>query len=44
MKKALEKEITRLKKKKKDSCREELLRINGKIEGLKYAIEKLFEL
>ena len=29
---------------KKDGFKEELLRINGKIEGLKYAIDKLFEL
>lgn len=44
MKNALEREITRLEGLKKDSCREELLRINGKIEGLKYAMDKLFEL
>lgn len=39
----LKREIRRLEGLKKDSCREELLRINGKIEGLKYAIDKLFE-
>ena len=44
MKNVLEREITRLEGLKKDSCREEILRINGKIEGLKYAIDKLFEL
>ena len=44
MKDLLEREIKRLKGLKKDSCREELLRINGKIEGLEYAINKLFEL
>lgn len=44
MKNALEREITRLEGLKKDSCREELLRINGKIEGLQYAIDELFEL
>ena len=44
MKSVLEREITRLEGLKKDSCREELLRINGKIEGLQYAIDKLFEL
>lgn len=40
----LKREIKRLEGLKKDSCREELLRINGKIEGLMYAIDKLFEL
>lgn len=44
MKSVLERETTRLERLKKDSCREELLRINGKIEGLQYAIDKLFEL
>ena len=44
LKNILEREIRRLEALKKDSCREELLRINGKIEGLKYAIDKLFEL
>lgn len=44
MKNVLEREIRRLEGLKKDNCMEELLRINGKIEGLKYAIDKLFEL
>ena len=44
MKNLLEREIKRLEGLKKDSCREEMLRINGKIEGLEYAINKLFEL
>lgn len=44
LKNILEREIRRLEGLKKDSCREELLRINGKIEGLMYAIDKLFEL
>lgn len=44
MKNFLEREIKRLEGLKKDSCREEMLRINGKIEGLEYAINKLFEL
>lgn len=44
MKNVLERETRRLEGLKKDSCREELLGINGKIEGLKYAIDKLFEL
>lgn len=44
LKNILEREIRRLEELKKDSCREELLRINGKTEGLKYAIDKLFEL
>lgn len=38
------KRIKELEGLKKDSCREEMLRINGKIEGLEYAINKLFEL
>lgn len=44
MKNLLEREIKRLEGLKKDSCREEMLRINGKIEGLEYAINELFEL
>lgn len=44
MREIVDREIKRLEGLKKDSCREELLRINGKIEGLKYAIDKLFEL
>lgn len=43
MKNFLEREIKRLEGLKKDSCREEMLRINGKIEGLEYAINKLFD-
>ena len=44
MKNLLEREIKRLEGLKKDSCREEMLRINGIIEGLEYAINELFEL
>lgn len=44
MREIVDREIKRLEGLKKDSCREELLRINGKIEGLKYTIDKLFEL
>lgn len=44
IKNLLEREIKRLEGLKKDSCREELIRIKGKIEGLEYAINELFEL
>lgn len=36
-------EIKRLEGLKKDCCKEEIFRVDGKIEGLKYAIDKLFE-
>lgn len=44
MKNLLEREMKRMEGLKKDGFKEEMLRINGKIEGLKYAIDKLFEI